>query len=739
MTNSPRWESVVRRAARELAPVQVRREGGAERRTTFLSGCVSDSGDEWVRLRPWAGGPVGRCVVDAPAEGWRLRCTDARLGGDELLVPLGRARFETRERALGLETDSLVLLCPTGVDDLHVLPVVELEGNGCTVESTVGLAVGHTFAHVELHGDRGPLRVASAVVVAAEAWVDALGNPFLRHRLRFDLPLASSAAPPEYDVLADPERIDRVLTLASLLQSDLSSSEEGRRVLVACESDRLVMTGPSWNRIGPVEIAFDLFALRYEATVRVLGGNRTTRPLLLRRRRRRSESRVDTRHRDLFIRFTHPVRRDSRRSTLIDLSARGLCFSAEEEPLLWPGLVLEDARVENADLKIRLGDLEIRSVTESLAHARLLSRDPVSSELGDLLASLRHPDLEAHDGASFDSQLDLYRACGLVMPFMSDLLDAQRVAARDAWRRAHTSASSLCRTFARYEQGEAVASVSALQAWEQTWLGQHLAARPGRTGCTPGELLMAFLDFVVLRPDCHQMVFFASASNERMNGIQRRFQELTGTAEAATRIELRGWSLGSKRGSSRDAATLSRTKGRRVRVPNRSDRRVIERAVRRDWGGLAARALSLDAEALFLPDLARAYRRMGLKRGREVLVACEAGLPRWAAVTERGSPGLSIPGLLHATWLLPLHDGGSNEHLLTALVQGLDLDEREPRRLVLAARGLPSEPFEMAGLDSLVDVNVYVLNRAGLRRYASYLLESYGERGAELSSVGRGS
>jgi hypothetical protein len=95
--------------------------------------------------------------------------------------------------------------------------------------------------------------------------------------------------------------------------------------------------------------------------------------------------------------------------------------------------------------------------------------------------------------------------------------------------------------------------------------------------------------------------------------------------------------------------------------------------------------------------------------------------------------------LLHATWLLPLHDGGSNEHLLAALVQGLDLDEREPRRLVLAARGLPGEPFEMAGLAPLVDVNVYVLNRAGLRRYASYLLESYGERGAKLSSVARGS
>ena len=642
-----------------------------------------------------------------------------------MLVPLSGARFETFARGPTLETDELVLICPTGVDDLHVLPVVELEATGCTVESTVGLVVGHTFPHVELHGDRGPLRVASAVVVEAEAWVDPLGQPFLRHRLRFDLPLATQAPPPEYDVLADPERIDRVLTLASLLHTDLASSEPGHRVLVGCEADHLVMTGSVWNRIGPVEIAFDLFALRYEATVRVLAAHRTTRPLLLRRRRYRSESRIDTRERNLFVRFQHPLRRESQRASVFDISARGICFSAEEEPLLWPGLMLERAEIEVASGRVQLGALEVRSATDRLAHVRVATQDTVSPAFGDLLASLRHPDLEVHDGSDFDAQLDLYRACGLVMPFMNDLLNAQRAEARDAWRRAHAQASSLCRTFARYEQSEAVASVSALQAWERTWLGQHLAARPGRTGCTPGELLMAFLDYVLLRPDCRQMVFFASASNARMNGIQRRFQELTGTAEAATCVELRGWSLAA-------AAEREKRTGSTVRVPNPSDRRVIERSVRRDWGGLVSRALSFDAESLSLASLARMYRRVGLHRRREVLVSCDGGLPRWAAVTERGSPGLSIPGLLHATWLLPLHDGESDETHLASLVGRLRLEEREPRRLVLAARGLPTTPFEQAGLESLVDVNVYVLNRAGLRRYASYLLESYGERGAEL-------
>src|SRR5690606_18391076 len=111
---------------------------------------------------------------------------------------------------------------------------------------------------------------------------------------------------------------------------------------------------------------------------------------------------------------------------------------------------------------------------------------------------------------------------------------------KHAWRTAHAS-PDLCRTFARYEDGDAVASVTALQAWDRTWLGQHLAARPDRTGCTPGELLMTFMDYVVLRPDCRQMVFFVAASNDRMNAIQTRFQELTGTPEAAVRVPLRAW------------------------------------------------------------------------------------------------------------------------------------------------------------------------------------------------------
>ncbi|MCB9604362.1 MAG: hypothetical protein H6720_28910 [Sandaracinus sp.] len=723
MTASPAWQSVVRRVARELAPVHVRVPHG-EIQATFLSGVLDEGDRAWLRLRPWKRGPVGACLVEAPAERWRLRCTETRATADELLVCLRSARFETLAPTPPIDLEGLVLVCPTGVDDLHVLPVAALDASGCSVESSTALSIGHAFPHVELHGDKGSLRTASAVVVDAEPWRDPAGHPFFRHRLRFDLPNSGSGPLPDYDVLADPERIDHVLALACLLQLELSTDDGARRTLSECMADALVSAGETWNRVGSVEVAFELFAIRYEATVRVLGAYRVTRPLLLRRRRRRSEARVDTRGRNLVLRFRHPLRPGLRHAAVVDLSMRGLCFAASDEPLLWPGLSLEDAEVEHAEGRVRVGSLEVRSVAEELAHVRATSHDAVTaSSFGDLLASLRHPDLSAHDGAAFDAQLDLYRACGLVMPFMDEMLSARRTEAETAWRDAHVKAPSLCRTFARSEGDEAVASVSALQAWDRTWLGQHLAARPDRSGCTPGELLMAFLDYVLLRPDCRQMVFFAAASNARMNGIQRRFQEFTGTAEAATCVPLRCWVLDPSCARTPETA----------RAPKRGDLRVLARAARRDWGSLAARAFSFEEDTLALHDLGRAYRRVGLRRSREILVSGDENLLRWATVTERGSPGLSIPGLLHATWLLPLHRGGDDRHHVARLVGALRLEPGEPLRLVLADRATPEEPLELAGLRPLVDVNAYVLNRAGLRRYASYLLESYGERGARLS------
>lgn len=713
----------MRRAARELAPVQVRREGDATR-SSFLSGLIEQAGDTFLRVSPWPTATLaGPILVDAPLEGWRLRMSRVSRVADALLLPLSCARFETLESPTDVDLASLVLVCPTGVDDLFVHPVVDLDTQGCVIETPTGLPTGHTFPQVELHGDRGILRSAAAVVSSSEAWIDHFGRPYFRHRLRFDVPLAPEALPPDYDVIADPERIERVIQLACLLGLELVSSEPGneRRHLDRRSEARLQTAGSAWQSIGPIEIAFELFALRYEATVRVVGAHATTLPLLLRRRRRRTEARVDTRARSYRLRFEHPLRARRVEASVIDLSARGLCFTAEEHDLLWPGLVLGSSSVHGPHGRVELGNLEVRSLESDRAHARIL-RDDVGTdlELGELLASLRHPDLTPHDGSTFDTQLTLYRHAGLVMPYMAESLEHAKAEAARAWWVAHRDAPALCRTFARYEQGDAVASVTALQAWERTWLGQHLAAIPDRTGCTPGELLMSFMDYVVLRPDCRQMVFFVAAKNTRMNAIQEQFQALTGTPEAAVRVPLRAWLF--RAPCERDEPIVRRADG--------ADRRVIARSTLRDWGALAQRAFSFDESSSTLAMLGPRYARAGLVRRREISVTRDARLPRWAAVTERCSPGLCIPGLTQATWLLPLHAGADDAAHVRSLVASLRLEPDEPHRIVLTSARNANEPFESANLTHAFDAYAYVLNRAGLRRYASYLLESYGTQGA---------
>ena len=60
-----------------------------------------------------------------------------------------------------------------------------------------------------------------------------------------------------------------------------------------------------------------------------------------------------------------------------------------------------------------------------------------------------------------------------------------------------------------------------------------------------------------------------------------------------------------------------------------------------------------------------------------------------------------------------------------ALVQ-LRLESNEPNRLVLAPAWVAPSSLQQAGLEHVVDATAYVLSRAGLWRYSSFLTEAYG-------------
>ena len=60
-------------------------------------------------------------------------------------------------------------------------------------------------------------------------------------------------------------------------------------------------------------------------------------------------------------------------------------------------------------------------------------------------------------------------------------------------------------------------------------------AAPKRKWRDPGALHLAYLDYVLPRPDGHYLVVYVKADNERITSFLDRFFELSGTPEAVSR------------------------------------------------------------------------------------------------------------------------------------------------------------------------------------------------------------
>lgn len=658
---------------------------------------------------------------------WAVRAYDARpLGDDTLAFSLSSLHWHptavTSERPKDLS--SLLLACPVGALDLQVFPVVELTASSCVIEATTPLPEGHALPYVELVGDLGVLRRARARVGHVRPWWSERGSA--RFRMRCELePRGPEPSTWEYDVVDEPHLVDHVLELAASLGRPVRIDGGRSTRFEEVTSDELVIEDElALGRT--LTLGFELFGLLYELVVRVRAPRRLTRPLVLRRRRFRSEARasVDPSIR-LHVAFRHPVDDTPQHLPVVDLSQGGIGFQSRDV-LLWEGLPIREAALLHRDQRIDLGSIEIRGLSADRAHARIVDDRALHDvRFGHLVAHLRHPDLAPHDGSTFDAQVALYREAGLVMPYMARRLDLTASRAQHAWRVAHAEAPDLAFSFARYEEQEAVASVSAIQAWDRTWLAQHLAARRNRRGCSPGELFIAALDHLVLRPDCRRMVFFTTVANAKMNGIQSRFRALTGTPEALAQFPVRAW-LVTPDGS--DPSTS--------RAATDEDLVTLENAMRRDLGDLPMRALSFDAAHVLLERLGESFGHVGLRRRRDVrIVDSRDGEPRFALVTERCEPGLCIPGLVDGTWVLPLQRGATDDDRtrLTAAIQALALDDLEVQRLLLVPNDTsPPVPEAVHSFDA----NVYVFNRTGLRRYIAFLTHAFGELGVQPRARG---
>ncbi len=640
--------------------------------------------------------------------------------------------------------DPSVLIVPDGGDDLdlYAMPLIDVSRDGCAVESSHALSPASVIPIVELWGDRRLLRRARARVLESIPWRSPDGARRFRMRLR--LSPQEEGLPRRSDQLSDARRVRRILEVAALSETiatfELPGGATIRGRLVAAEGSTITLEALESPLVASRgRLAFELFSVSYAMTVRVLRWSGSvvslSFPLMVSRRQRRYHFR--TRVPDgVAVRISgRNLATGERLSRAVhDLSFGGLSFEANpKEDVLWRGLTLEDAKLRAQTGLIPVGEMQITGVDGESCRAQWCDQRGVDSPaFVDLIARLRYPHLDVGMGHDFDGLLRLYREVGLFGPHMTRNLPPVEDRARVVWRKLH--ATDLCRTLVQREEGRPVAAVSAVRAWEHSWVIQHMAAAPARKHREPGLLHMAYLDYILPRPDGRYMVVFVNTANRPIIAFLEGFFALTGTPEAIASRSVGLWVL---RGDG-PPPTLTRPSDLVVRALRRRDERVVQRAAERIFTRLGAAALSFRVDDVRLDESRKSFARGGVSRRRRNHIITDRGHPLVALIEDRADPGFNLTWLVNTTWVLPIHSEIRPEDALRAAARHVAAQAEAVGagdRFVMLPTGFDSRPFVEAGFVHEADVMVNCYNRAGLHRWYYFLRERYGEiRAQRLAS-----
>ncbi|HKP55546.1 MAG TPA: hypothetical protein VJV78_02435 [Polyangiales bacterium] len=689
-------------------------------------------------------GPV-RVHCTHPTAPWTLICRSiAPIAADCARVDLTNVRLAHKraESRPVLRHQHLSLVTPGGgsSSDSNIFPVVALDADSCVIDVSSPFELGQYLPRVEIVGDRSILRRCAASVFELVPWSTPEGNRRFRCTLR--LSETQSVSNELLETVQDPARVRRVLEFAAMSNVlgwfETPGAPRGEARFVEAGRDALTLAlypprEPSSSRF--IKLGFTLFAVDYEANVRVLqeatSHLRTAFPLNLRRgRSMRRDHHVSRGTEDLRLSFRNPVTGVSSEHPVVALSLQKItCEIASESELLWDGLPLDDAFLRSNDHRIQLGEVRIESLAPrgSFRRMELKVQDPqTQTELTKLLSSAVHPTVTLHNGQNFRDMLGIYKEAGLFAPHMRENLDPIVPQAKRVWHAMHQPGADVVQTFVHGAPESPDGAASVLRAWERGWVGQHLVNVSQQFNGAAGHVLIAMLDFLQRRPDGQHMVFFVKTDNRQMNSLLERFLATTGTSEVADRRSVGFWQ---RRAGQPELAEFEHGRVRRMRANQES---MVARAAERVLGAHGAAAVSFMAGEFGIPDTSRRFAALGLKRQRSAyVVSATRGAPLYSVIEEITSQGVNFTWMLNASWLFPIHGALDKDRigLRTALRHIIDRPKQSPTgdTFVNTAGDIDEQLMVDAGFEKLADIYMYALNRTGINRWFYYMSDRYGE------------
>jgi len=325
-----------------------------------------------------------------------------------------------------------------------------------------------------------------------------------------------------------------------------------------------------------------------------------------------------------------------------DISTTGVSFDigAATDPLP-VGTRIATMTLHSGKSSIRLTG-RVRHLVDRAQHLRCgLEFEGVDARtrqrLVELIMADRYPTVDCSDGVDFDGLLAFMREARYLDETREEALRPLFPEARRIHTALRRDGNSLQRTLVVRDEKRMVGHIAGLQAYPRTWMFHHLAALPGHRAA--GVVSVAAMDQLLheSQSEFFRAWFLASARfpSRVFGGFARKLPNgpLSDVrAYAHAMLPTATWA--------------SQSTSLEVGDATRGELLLVEQRLVASLPPIVVQAEDLTRQGLHLDALDRRYQRIGLHRGRRVLVARRDGRMLGFALAEVSSPGLNLADAL---------------------------------------------------------------------------------------------
>jgi hypothetical protein len=267
--------------------------------------------------------------------------------------------------------------------------------------------------------------------------------------------------------------------------------------------------------------------------------------------------------------------------------------------------------------------------------------DPRTHEqLVELIMHDRFPALDASNRMDFDGLIGFMREARYLDEAREQALRPLFPEARRIHNTLRLDGRDLQLTLVVRDQGEIVGHVAGLQAYPRTWMLHHLAGLPGHQAA--GLLSVASMERLLHEPSCEYMRMWFLSSARFPSRVFGGFARKLANGPLS---DVRTYAHAMLPTDDRWAFTAP---GVEVGEPDAAERVAVEQQLVATTAPIFLQAEDLTRAGLGLETLDERYRRHGLHRRRQVLVARRAGRLAGFALLEISSAGLNLADALSA-------------------------------------------------------------------------------------------